>query len=374
MFGVAQYIRETRPWLIQFNERSAMEGSPSWINSWKGDGLITRVATPEIREAIRNRSVPVVDLNEQLGGMGIPMITNDHAAVGRMGANHLLDRGFQRFAFLGFTGHTYSDGRRDAFVQTAEAKGYPCMVFPDHEVKVDQLHTGIWQTETDEIAKWVASLPKPIGIMACTDLRGVQLLNACRQANVAVPEQAAVVAVGADDVSCQFADPPLSSIVLNGWKMGYEAAALLDRMMQGHHTMPMPEILIPPMDIFVRRSSDVTAIDDPLVARALHFIRENVRNGINVENVLLYLGVSRSTLQKHFRASVGKSIHDVLTEARFASVKELLVETPLSIADISERCGFQHPEYMSSALKKHTGWSPARYREQYGRQDQRFHL
>lgn len=373
MYGIAQYVRETRPWSIQFNERSAVEGSPAWIASWKGDGIITRVATPEIRKVIEVNSIPVVDLNEQLGGMEVPMITNDHAAVGRMAADHLLGRGFQRFAFVGFSGHKYSDGRRDAFIQTVEAKGYPCTVYPDCPVKVQLLHTGIWQAEMDDIAQWVASLPKPIGIMACTDFRGVQLLNACCQANVAVPEQAAVVAVGADDVSCQLADPPLSSVVLNAWKMGYEAALLLDRMIQGH-AAPQPELLIPPLDIVVRRSSDVTAIGDPLVARALHFIRENVRNGINVEAVLRHLGVSRTTLQNHFRTSLGKSIHDVVIDARFACVKELLVETPLSIADISERCGFQHPEYMSSALKKRTGWSPARYREQYGVQNHSFQL
>jgi LacI family transcriptional regulator len=109
----------------------------------------------------------------------------------------------------------------------------------------------------------------------------------------------------------------------------------------------------------------VTAIADPLVARALHFIRENARHGINVEAVLHHLSVSRTTLQNHFRASLRRSIHDVLIEARLARVKELLIKTPLSVADISERCGFEHPEYLSAALKKHTGLSPAGYRRQY---------
>jgi LacI family transcriptional regulator len=365
MFGIAQYIRENRPWSIYFNERSAVEGSPSWIDSWQGDGIITRVATPEIRNTVIHRSIPVVDLNEQLDGLGIPLISNDHAAVGRMAARHLLDRGFQRFAFVGFSGHKYSDGRRDAFIQTVESRSHTCEVYPDQPVEVDLLHKGIWQIELDHLAGWVAALPKPIGIMACTDFRGVQLLNACRHANVAVPEQVAVVGVGADDISCGFADPPLSSVVLDAKRMGYEAASLLDRMMQGH--LPSPtNMLIPPLDIFVRRSSDITAIANPLAAKALQFIRENARSGINVDTVLRHLGVSRTTLQNHFRATVRRPIHDVLTEARLACVKEMLVETPLSVADISGKCGFQHPEYMCAVLKKHTGWSPAQYRAQYG--------
>lgn len=367
MSGIAQYIRETRPWSIHFNERSVGEALPSWIESWKGDGIITRFPLPEIRDAIRNKSIPVVDLNEQLGGMGIPLVSNDHEAIGRMAAEHLLDRGFQQFAFIGHSGHKWSDGRRNAFLQKVTAKNYPCNVYSDTPVNAKQLYQWTWQAELDRVAQWVASLPKPVGILACSDFNGVQLLNACRLANVAVPEQVAVVGVGADDVACQFADPPLSSVVLNGWKMGYEAAALLDRMMRGE-AAPEDEMLIPPLDIFVRRSSDVTAISDPLVASALHFIRENARNGINVEAVLHHLGVARTTLQNHFRVSLNRSIHDVLAEARLACVKELLAETSLPVAEISARCGFRHPEYMSAALKKHTGLSPARYRQQHGEQ------
>lgn len=370
MSGIAQYIRETRPWSIHFNERSVGEALPSWIESWKGDGIITRFPLPEIRDVVRKKAIPVVDLNEQLGGMGIPLISNDHGAIGRMAAEHLLARGFQQFAYIGHSGHLWSDGRRDALIEKVSAQNYPCYVYADKLVSRKVLHQWGFQKDLDSVAQWVASLPKPIGIMACGDFRGVQLLNACRQANVAVPEEAAVVGVGADDVACQFADPPLSSVVLNGWKMGYEAAALLDRMMQGK-AAPKSETLIPPLDVVVRRSSDIMAISDPLVARAVNFIRKNARSSINVEAVLKHLKVSRTTLQNHFRASFNRSVHDVLIEAKLSCVKELLVTTRLPIADISERCGFQHPEYMSAAIKKHTGCSPARYRQQYGEQNAR---
>jgi LacI family transcriptional regulator len=366
--GVAQYLRETRPWSVHLTDRSVNDATPPWIESWKGDGIITRIASPEIRDAIKEKKIPVVDLNEQLGGMGVPQISNDHVAIGNMAADHLLARGFQRFAFLGHTGHRWSDCRREAFAQKVKTEGHPCSIYADRPLNVQGLKEGSWQTELDGIASWVASLEKPVGIMACGDFRGVQLLTACRQAGVAVPEQAAVVGVGADDVACQFADPPMSSVMLNAWQMGYEAATLLDRLMQGL-AVPPSEILIPPLDVVVRRSSDVKAISDPLVARAVNFIQENVRNGINVETVLRYLNTSRTTLQNHFRSSLNRSIHDVLIEARLICVKELLVKTRLPIAEISERCGFQHSEYMSAALKKYTGWSPARYRQQYGEQD-----
>ena len=368
LFGTAQYIRENRPWSVHLTDRSVNDAPPPWLETWTGDGIITRVASPEIRNAIRNKKIPIVDLNEQFGGTGVPLISNDHAAIGCMVAEHLLARGFQHFAFLGHSGHLWSDRRGAAFAEKIKAKGFSCDAYVDRPVSVQSLKEGTWQAELDSIANWVASLTKPVGIMACADFRGVQLLTACRQANVAVPEQAAVVAVGADDVACQFADPPMSSVMLNAWKIGYEGAALLDRLMQGY-AAPHKEVRIPPLDVVVRRSSDVTAISDPLVAKAVNFIRENARNSINVESVLQHLNISRTTLRNHFRVALNRSIHDVLIEARLGCVKELLIKTRLSIADISERCGFQHPEYMSAALKKHTGWSPARYRQQYGEND-----
>lgn len=364
--GVAQYMRENGPWSVYFTDRAVNDSTPSWIATWRGDGIITRIASPEIRGIIASRGIPAVDLNEQLGGLGMPLISNDHDAIGRMAAQHLLDRGFQQFAYIGNPGHRWSDQRGAAFLQTVQDAGYPCTVYAGKIDDVNALREGVWENEMDRIAEWVARLPKPIGMMACHDFRALQLLMACRLVNVAVPEQAAVIGVGADDVACELADPPLSSVTLNAWRMGYEAAAILDRMMKGK-AAPKNELRIPPLDVSARRSTDVTAIADPLVANAYRFIREHACDGINVESVLQHLGVSRTSLQDHFREAVNKSVHDVLIETRVTRVKELLAETTLSIDDVAARCGFHHTEYMSSLLKQRTGWTPASYRREYGR-------
>jgi LacI family transcriptional regulator len=164
------------------------------------------------------------------------------------------------------------------------------------------------------------------------------------------------------------ADPPLSSVVLNAWRMGYEAAALLDRLMRGERPANT-EVRIPPIDVATRQSTEVTAIADPVVARAMRFIREHACDGINVQDVLGHLRMSRTALQDHFRRSLGRSIHDVVVEARMGRVKALLAETTLPIETIAERTGFKYPEYMSSILKQRTGWTPARYRKEYGRKE-----
>lgn len=363
--GIAQYMRENGAWSVFFTDRAVNDSTPSWLSRWKGDGIISRIASPEIRSVVANRRIPVVDLNEQLGGMGMPLISNDHAAVGKMAAEHLLARGFQHFAFLGHAGYRWSDLRQEAFSQTIQTAGYTSSIYSGKAANMRALREGRWETEMDNIARWASTLPKPVGVMACNDFRALQVLGACRVAGVAVPEQVAVLGVGADDVTCALADPPLSSVVLNAWRMGYEAASLLDKLMRGEPA-PRSELLIPPLDISQRRSTDVTAITDPIVASAVHFIHEHACDGINVEAVLRRLRVSRTSLQDHFRRALNKSVHDVLIEARVAQVKELLAETPLSIEAIAERCGFRHPEYLSSLMKRRTGWTPGSYRREYG--------
>ncbi|MBI3279086.1 MAG: DNA-binding transcriptional regulator [Acidobacteria bacterium] len=365
MCGVAAYIRENRPWSVYFSERSVYDPVPEWLKHWSGDGIISRIASPEIREVVARTHVPVVDLNGQLGDLGVPLISNDHAAIGRMAAAHLMERGFTRFGYVGHSGTYWSERRGQEFMQTVRAAGYECVEYQGTVEDIGSLRQASWELEIDVVAAWVAGLRKPVGILAGHDFRALQLLAACRLAGVAVPEQAAVIGVGADDVACELADPPLSSVILNAWRMGYEAAALLDRLMR-KEPPPRHEVLIPPLDVASRQSTGTTAIGDPVVAKAVSFIREHACDGINVEDVLAHLVISRTALQDRFRKGLRRSIHDVVVEARIARVKELLAQTTLSLAEIAERTGFNYPEYMSTILKQRTGWTPARYRQEYG--------
>jgi LacI family transcriptional regulator len=361
--GIAAYVRENGPWSVYFGERTAHDPVPRWLDAWKGDGIISRVASPEIREVIAGSGIPVVDLNEQMIGLGVPLISNDHAAIARTAAAHLLERGFTHFGYVGHAGLYWSDRRRDEFSRRLEEAGYATQVFCHGVESLRSLRQGAWELELDSIASWLVSLPKPAGIMTCDDFRGVQLLAACRIAGIAVPEQVAVVGVGADEIACELADPPLSSVVLNASRMGYEAARMLDRLMRGEKAEG--EVLVPPLEVAARQSTDVMAISDPVVAKAMHFVREHACEGINVEDVLTYMAMSRTALQDRFRKTLRRSIHDVVVEARMSRVKELLVETSLSLEKIAERTGFAYPEYMSIIFRQRTGWTPARYRREH---------
>jgi len=367
--GITRYIRENQPWSVFFVERSLCDGVPKWLKKWSGNGIITRVGTPDIVTFLSNTDIPVVDLNQQMQGLGVPQISNDHAAIGRMAAVHLLQRGFSQFAYVGHDGLPWSDGRRDAFRDVVTEAGGACDVYSYGAQAPRRFHDRTWELEMDHVVRWVKDLPKPVGVMACDDFRGLQVIEACAIARIDIPQQVAVLGVGNDSVACDLSSPPLSSILLNAFQTGYEAASLLDRLMQGE-PVDREERLMPPLDVITRQSTDVMAVADPLVSKAMQFIQRHACDGIKVPDVLRHVLVSRTVLQERFRKALERSIHDMILDARIKRVKELLAQTELPLLDIAERTAFKHIEYLCTVFKKETGWTPAMFREQHGQKSQ----
>lgn len=364
--GVARYVRENGPWSVYLEQRSLYDPAPPWLKGWNGDGIISRASYPQIAKLVVDTGVPTVDLNEEVTGLGLPLIYNDHDLIGRMAADHLLERGFRHFAFMGHQGIEWSRRRHRGFVARVKEKGFGCAAFEDKGGGPGQPRPP-WEAELDDVTRWVGRLPKPVGVMACNDFRAVQLLDACRRAAVAVPEQAAVIGVDNEDVACDLSNPPLTSVMPDAERIGFEAARLLDALMRGGK-VERPEQFIPPKRIVTRRSTDVTAIDDPDVAEAMHFIRQHACDGIRVEDVMDVVDVSRSVLQRRFRAMLGRSIHDLIVAVRLDRVKELLAESDLALPDIAQRTGFRHSEYLSTVFKQKTGQTVSQFREAMGAQ------
>jgi LacI family transcriptional regulator len=362
--GISHYIRVNGPWSVYLEQRSIYDPPPPWLKKWDGDGIISRAAYPEIAQLVRNLRIPTVDLNEQVLGLGLPLIFNDHEAIGRMAADHLLERGFRRFAFLGHPGIYWSEGRLRGFRRAVEVVGSTCEEHRGTGKTLRRYHQRSWEKEMEQVAAWVRGLPKPVGIMAANDFRAVQLLDACRRVGVAVPEEAAVIGVDNEDVACQMASPPLSSVVPDALHIGYEAAALLDTLMQ-RRSPPYRELYVPPVGIVTRRSTEATALSDPLVAEAMQFIRNGALQGIGVNDVLRRLVVSRSTLQRRFHQALHRTIYDAILAERLRKIKELLVETGLDRSAIAARTGFRHPEYLSHVFHKETGLTLRNYRRKY---------
>jgi len=362
--GIARYVREHESWSIFHQERRASDPPPAWLKGWRGDGIIARIEDQRLATAIRGLGVPAVDVRGLLLNLGLPLIETDDEAVIRLASEHLLERGFRQFAFCGFPGANYSDTRCRYFMQRIEEAGFDCHVYaPPIRLKskasFDQEQHGLIY-EAD-VARWIAGLPKPIGLLACNDIRGQQALNVCRQIGVAVPDEVAVLGVDNDEVLCELADPPLSSVIPNTERIGYEAAAFLDRMMAGQPA-PALSLFIPPLGIATRRSTEVLAIDDRHVAAAIRFIREHACEGIGVPDILGVIPLSRSVLERRFATLVGRAPKAEILRVQMQRAKELLAATDFPLNVIAEKAGFKHPEYLSAIFKKKTGVTPGRYR------------
>ncbi|HEY1065555.1 MAG TPA: DNA-binding transcriptional regulator [Pirellulales bacterium] len=357
--GINRYAVAHGPWSMYLDLHALLSAPPKWLETWDGDGVLSRQTTPETAAMLKSRGIPVVDMTDVHGDLGLPHVWTDHAAASAAAASHLLERGFRRFAFCGFSGHDWSTRRRDGFLASVQAAGASAEVF---ESPWGGEAAGTWDEQQRAIGDWLARLPKPVGVMACNDMRGQHVLDACRRQGLAVPEEVAVVGVDDDELLCEICDPPLSSVALNAERIGWEAAARLDRLMNGE-TLDSPEMIVEPRGVVARQSSDILALDDPQIAAAVRFIREHACQGVTVTDVLRHVPLSRSVLERRFRQKLGRSPRAEIRNVQLKRVKQLLSETDLSLERIADVAGFEHAEYLSVVFKRETGETPGGFRK-----------
>jgi LacI family transcriptional regulator len=363
LHGVVAYMREHRNWSTYLPEHTRGEQPPAWLSRWNGDGIIARIENTEIAKAVLASGLPAVDVSAANLAPTLPWVETDDAAIARMAAEHLLERGFRQFAFCGDDRFNWSRWRGEQFQRSITARDFPCHMhnFPAQHRTGQPLVEEEWGRYITRLASWLKSLPKPVGIMACFDPVGRHLLEACRAAAIAVPDEVAVIGVDNDDLLCELAEPPLSSVAPDTNRTGYAAAALLDRMMAGETVEPCGH-RYEPASVVVRASSDVLAIDDVEVSQAIRFIREHACEGITVDDVLNHVPVSRRLLEARFKTLIGRTLHDDIDRVQIERAKELLRETDLSLPQIAQRAGYRHPEYLSVVFKKKTGITPGEFR------------
>jgi LacI family transcriptional regulator len=363
--GVSEHLRSHEPWSVTCGQRDILDRPPDWLEDWDGNGVISRVPDPKMAEWSRRRGIPVVDLSEMLMELDLPRVSNDHLEFGRMGAAHLLGRGFRQFAYVGQPGLYWSDRRYHGFAAAAVAAGGVCQQYTCAKAAASALQRGTWELEMNSLQRWLADLPKPVGLMAANDFHALLVIEACHRIGVAVPEQMAVLGVTDEDVVRDLVRPSLSTIMDDGRRMGREAAAVLETLMRGEPTRDA-EILIPPIGIIVRESTDILSISDPVVARAVQFIRDNFRGGIKVADVVRHVLVSQSVLQQRFRKALNQTVHEMIVSLRVQHVEQLLFETDFPLARIAAIVGFEHVQHMSEVFTRVTGRRPGRYRQENG--------
>ena len=371
--GIAAYARVHGPWTFYHEEQIIDNARPAWLKNWRGDGILARIESRKLLDQIAAMNIPTVDLLGLHDAPGIASFDNDTMAVARMTADHFLERGFEHFAYCGLAGVHYSDNYRDSLVKYLDQMGHPVEIYspskharsskPAEHVMASTVEAkGILNEKS--LGQWLDSLPKPLGLIACNDLRAHQVLNACAQRGIAVPDEIAVIGADNDEVLCELSNPPLTSVDPDARCMGYEAAALLQRMVEGEPAPP-EKILIQPAGVIVRKSTDVTAIPDRAVATALYYIRENASRGISVDEVLQNVRLSRSTLERRFEKYVGRSPKNEILRVQLRHVKQFLIETDYPLSKVARLSGFKHVENMCHFFKAKTGETPGQYRKKH---------
>lgn len=359
--GIRRYIREHSAWSIFVEEYGRENIDLSWLLNWNGDGILARIENERIAYFVKKTGLPVVDLSASRLLPDVPFAETDDQAIAKLAVEHFQERGFKYFAFCGNSRYNWSKNRHFYFRTFSERLGVACYEYdihsPGHLSRIDARH---------EMAKWLSTLPKPIGIMAAFDILGLQIVEACRSSGIDVPEKVAVLGVDNDTLLSELSDPPLSSIIPNTLKTGYCASYLLDRLMAGDTDYALTN-LIEPVGIATRKSTDVMAIEDPIVANAIQYIRNHACDGILIRDLLDQIPISRRVLEHRFQLCLGKSPHELINSFRTRTIQQLLLETNLPIAAIAERTGFTNTEYMSVFFKKATGLTPSRYRSNFYR-------
>ncbi|MBX3426179.1 MAG: DNA-binding transcriptional regulator [Pirellulales bacterium] len=366
LLGVADYVRAHGGWRVLQVERGLGERLPAGLADWQGDGVIARIESEPIAEQIARLGLPTVDLRGAFHPPRGAMFDADHEAIARLAAEHFLHRGFRHFAYCGFSGVDFSDKRGRAFLAHLEHRAASRQAYePPRRVsgQVTVLRSeASGEFESAQLGAWLRRLPKPVAVLACNDVRGRQVLEACSQGGVPVPEEAAVLGVDDDQVICELSAPPLSSIRPAARRIGFEGAAMLDRLMNGA-SPPAEVVLVAPQGLAQRQSSDVAAVEDQDVAATLAFIRDHAGGGLSVQDLLNRIPLSRSTLERRFRVAVGRSPAAEIERVRMSRAKALLCDTDYGLDRIARLTGYQSASQFAAAFKRCANSTPGAFRK-----------
>ena len=351
--GVARYARE-HGWHLMIQDRLGYHSL-----AWNGDGIVAtlRSDAPTVSTICKlmRRGIPAVDLTFSRPDIRVPRVTSDHVGIGRLAAEHFAERNFRNVVWFSVGWGNVHALRYAGLTEKSPAARWVV------EEALPKTRRNDWGAFMRWISRTLSEAPKPLAALTYDEADAVRLLDAAERIGVSVPEELAILSIGNNQVICENQSVPVSSIDQNLELGGYEAAALLDRLMDGEPA-PKEPVLVPPNGICLRRSTDIIASDDPLVKRTLDFIAEHLSTPFGAAQIADALNVSRNILDKHFHADLNRSIGYEITRQRIALAKLLLRNSDASVAEISKRTGFCTPSHLANTFRSATGLTPREYR------------
>jgi LacI family transcriptional regulator len=344
--GVMTYTHTNARWIVSVEPQWSFS-DPINVERWDVDGLIVQIFSREFENRVLKLGLPATNVSNFCDGdMNLPSVLPDDSAVGVMAAEYLISLGFRQLAYCWAGGMQYGRLRLESFQKTAAKSGIPV-----HECNA----------ATMQLDKWILGLPKPIGVLGCNDDWAHRILNAARHEGIKVPDQMAVLGVDNDELFNALVTPSLSSVALPTEQIGYEAAARLDRLMDGQKLPATPTVL-PPVRVVPRASTDVLSIEDEDIVLAVRFIREHAAEPLQVDDVLDHVPLSRRSLERRFQQLVRHSISDEIRQAHINRAKDLLANTDLSMSQVATASGFTTATRLGIVFHKEVGESPTEFR------------
>ncbi len=336
--GLAKCAHHYGPCSFYWESHGGLEKAWPKLKALDVDGIILRDV--DKLDEVLDLGIPAVVIGHSK--TEVPNFVNvvtDSSAIGRIGAEHLLKCGFKHFAYCGY-GDTpasksrrqsisWSDLRRKSFEERIREAGFTVQAY----VTLSPAASA-WHEERHKIRDWLRSLPKPTGLMACNDDCGRQVIEACKLANLTVPDAIGILGADNDEVVCGLSEPPMSSVAINFERAGYEAAQVMFRLLRGQRQKPL-KIIVPATHVVARHSTDILAVSDPHVTKALRFIRDHSSENMKVLDISRSAALARRTLEIKFRKELGCSIHDYIRRVRTDQIVKLLIETELPVGRIA---------------------------------------
>jgi len=363
--GIVEFIRNREQWHIQTLVDSTNEMAPMVIDeNWTGDGLILFRHSSDEAAAFKRRRIPVVNLSTECREKGFPTVIPDNAEIGRMAAQHLLTLGLRHFSYWGDPSRAYSLERGQAFERRITEAGFDCI---NIQFEPDTLPwEGRWVNVRKHIIRELRRLPKPIGIFAKDDMLGSNIIRICNEHRILVPGEVSVIGTNADEVFCQICTPPLSSVAYPGERVGYQAATLLSSMMRGTKIDDDYVLPIPIHELVARESTNTLAVNDPVVAEAVNYIRSQAPvYPIRVSEIISRSQLSHSGFNKNFLKQMGHTPKEEIKRVRLARLQTLLKTSGNKISQVASEMSFESPEELTRFFKRETGFAPKEYRKHY---------
>lgn len=359
--GVQEFIAGRGHWVVH-NAPCEPRVLPA-LREWAPDGVIAHVTDRETAEGLRAWNGPVVSTTSMLDGLPFTLVDVDHRATGRMAAEHFMERGHTAFAFFGSDQAGTSRMRERGYRERLEQAGHS--VRACHAESMPARHRAeSWSRTEEQVERWLLELPRPCAIFVANDLPARTVTNACAQLGLRIPEECSILSADNDEFECLFTTPTLSSIDVPGFKIGIMAATAIDALIMGTRPAPEQTTILPPVQIVERQSTDIVATRDKSVRTGISFIRAHYAQQISVDDIADAAECSRRTLERRFRSTLDRTVHEELTRQRLARARRLLLETDLDLETLAHRTGFTDARRLAVVFRQHFGRSPSRFRSE----------